>query len=92
MDLNIYLYKEELKMEIKVVGPGCKKCQVLYHQVLRAEEDLKRNDKVTKVEKYEDMMAYNILSTPALVINEKVMCSGRIASTDEIKKWILERE
>lgn len=37
-------------------------------------------------------MAYNILSTPALVIDEKVLCSGRIASTDEIKKWIKERE
>jgi len=79
-------------MIIKVLGPGCPKCKVLYNQVLRVEKDLSRQDEIIKVEDYQHMMAYNILSTPALVIDEKVICSGRIASTDEIKKWIKERE
>lgn len=78
-------------MEIKVLGTGCKKCQVLESQVRRVVEELKREDiKIMKVQDIKDIMSYNILSTPALVINEKVKVFGRIPSSDEIQKWILE--
>jgi small redox-active disulfide protein 2 len=78
-------------MEIKVLGTGCKKCQVLESQVRRVVEELKREDiKIMKVQDIKDIMFYNILSTPALVINEKVKVFGRIPSSDEIQKWILE--
>lgn len=76
-------------MEIKVLGTGCKKCQVLESHIRRVVEDLKREDiNITKVQDIKDIMAYNILSTPALVIDEKVKVFGRIPSSDEIKNWI----
>lgn len=76
-------------MEIKVLGTGCKKCQVLESQVRRVVDDLKREDiNIIKVQDIKDIMAYNILSTPALVIDEKVKVFGRIPSSDEIKHWI----
>ncbi|PKK94226.1 MAG: redox-active disulfide protein 2 [Tenericutes bacterium HGW-Tenericutes-6] len=78
-------------MEIKVLGTGCKKCQVLESQVRRVVEALDRKDiNITKVENIKDIMSYNILSTPALVINEKVKVFGRIPSSDEITRWIKE--
>ncbi len=78
-------------MEIKVLGTGCKKCQVLESQVRRVVEALDRKDiNITKVEDIKDIMSYNILSTPALVINEKVKVFGRIPSSDEITRWIKE--
>lgn len=79
-------------MIIKILGPGCQKCKVLFNQVVRVQNELNRQDEVIKVESYQEIMKYSILSTPGLVIDEKVLCSGRIASTDEIKKWVLERE
>ncbi|MGD9679532.1 MAG: thioredoxin family protein [Vulcanibacillus sp.] len=79
-------------MIIKILGPGCQKCKVLYNQVMRVEKDLEREDDVIKVEDYKEIMKYNILSTPGLVIDDKVLCVGRIASTEEIKKWIKERD
>jgi len=78
-------------MEVKVLGPGCKKCKVTANQVLRAIKSLNRDDiKLTKVETMEDIMKYNILSTPAVVIDEKIKVSGRIPSSKEIIEWILE--
>ena len=76
-------------MEIKILGPGCSKCKVTEKQVLRAVKEMGRNDiLVTKVEDFKTIMTFDILSTPALVINEKVLVSGRIPSTKEIKDFI----
>jgi small redox-active disulfide protein 2 len=76
-------------MEIKILGMGCSKCKVLEKQVLRAVKELGRSDiLVVKVEDLKAIMAYAILSTPALVVDEKVLVSGRIPSTREIKDII----
>jgi small redox-active disulfide protein 2 len=76
-------------MEIKILGMGCSKCKVTEKQVLRAIKELGRNDIiVSKIEDLKVIMNYNILSTPALVIDEVVVVSGRIPSTKEIKDLI----
>lgn len=78
-------------IEIKILGPGCPKCKVTESQVKRALAELNRDDiTVEKVEKIEEIMKYNILSTPALVINGVIKTVGRVPSVDQIKNFINE--
>ena len=76
-------------MEIKILGTGCAKCKTL-EKLTR--DVVKQNSipaTITKVEDIIDIMKYNIMSTPALVVNEKVEIKGRIPSADEIKQILL---
>ena len=75
-------------MEIKILGLGCSKCKVMESQVKRAVEQLQMDVTITKVERIQDIVAYGVLSTPALVIDNVVKIAGRIASLDEIKQLI----
>lgn len=75
-------------MEIKVLGPGCAKCNTLEAKTKEAVEKAGVKANITKVEDIMDIMAYGIAATPALVINEKVIIRGRVPSTDEIIKAI----
>jgi len=78
-------------IEIKILGPGCPKCKVTESQVKRAVAELNRKDiTVIKVEKIEDIMKFNILSTPAVVVNGVIKTIGRVPRTDEIIKFINE--
>jgi small redox-active disulfide protein 2 len=75
-------------LSIKVLGSGCancKKLEALAHQVV---DQLSIEAEVIKVTEYPDIMAYNIMSTPGLVINEKVVSSGRIPSIAEITTFV----
>ncbi len=73
-------------MEIKILGTGCPKCKSLERLTrdVVAETGIVAN--ISKVEDIMDIMNYGVVSTPALVINGKVVLSGRLPSTDEIKK------
>jgi small redox-active disulfide protein 2 len=73
---------------IKILGAGCANCKRLEQIARKAVSDLSIEADVIKVTDYNDMMAYNILSTPGLVINEKVVSSGRIPSPAEINTWL----
>lgn len=75
-------------MEIKVLGTGCSKCEKLTKIVKDAVNELKADAKVEKIEEIEKIMSYNVLSTPALVINGKVVLTGRTPSLDEMKEVI----
>lgn len=75
-------------LSIKVLGSGCSNCrklEVLAHQVV---DQLGVQAEIVKVTEYPEIMAYNIMSTPGLVINEKVVSSGRIPSTAEITTFV----
>ena len=77
-------------MDIKVLGPGCARCEQLGKDVINvlAEMDIAAN--VEKVKDVKAIMAYNIMQTPALVINDKVKVFGRVPSKSDIKKYIKE--
>lgn len=69
---------------IKVLGTGCAKCKTT---IAYAEEAVKRSGveaEVIKVEDIQEIMKYNILMTPALVVDDVVMVKGRVPSVDEI--------
>jgi len=77
-------------MDIKILGPGCSRCKELQKRTAGVVAELGLATDVEKVEDIQKMISYGILSTPALVINGKVKCAGRIPSAAEIKTWILE--
>lgn len=72
-------------MEIKVLGPGCMKCKALEEATRKALEELGMEANITKVEDMNAIMEYPIMFTPALVVNEKVVVSGKVPTVDEIK-------
>jgi small redox-active disulfide protein 2 len=75
-------------MDIKVLGPGCKKCNTLADATKKAIEELSVEANVEKVDDMVKILAYGVMSTPALVINEKVVVSGKVPTVAEIKEMI----
>jgi len=73
-------------MEIKILGTGCPKCKTLEKLTREVVEQNGFDANITKVEDIMDIMNYNVMSTPALVVNEKVEIKGRIPSAEEIKQ------
>ena len=74
--------------QIKVLGPGCPKCKTTYNNVLEALKQTGIEAEVTKIEDIEEMMKYNVLTTPVLMIDEVAKVKGRIADVNEIKKLL----
>ncbi len=72
-------------MVIKVLGPGCSNCKKLEATVRAAVEELGLDADIVKVTEYPEIMAFGIMSTPGLVVDEKVMIAGRVPSLDEVK-------
>ncbi|MFM8425727.1 MAG: thioredoxin family protein, partial [Chloroflexota bacterium] len=70
-------------LTIKVLGSGCANCKRVEQIVRKIITDMSLEAEVIKVTDYNDITAYNILSTPGLVINEKVVSYGRIPSPAE---------
>jgi len=75
-------------MKIKVLGSGCPNCKVLEANTKKAVEELKIKASIEKVTDIAKIMEYGIMSTPALVVNEKVVSYGKVLSSDEIKKFL----
>ena len=75
-------------MEIKILGGGCPKCERLEALAREMVEELGLEAQFTKVKSMPEIMAYDVMSTPALVIDEKVMCFGRIPEKAEVREWL----
>ena len=75
-------------MVIKVLGSGCMNCQKLEALATRAIGELGIDAEILKVTGYPEIMAYGVMSTPALVIDEKLVVAGRVPSYDEVVTFI----
>lgn len=75
-------------LTIKVLGSGCANCKRVEQIVRKIITDMNIEAQVIKVTDYNDITAYNILSTPGLVINEKVVSYGRIPTPAEVNTWV----
>jgi small redox-active disulfide protein 2 len=73
-------------MEIKILGPGCPKCKTLDKLTREVVEQNGIDATITKVEDIMEIMKYGVMSTPALVVDGRVLIKGRVPSSDEIKK------
>ncbi len=72
-------------MEIKVLGTGCARCRSLEKVTVQAVEDLGLDVKVEKEEDIRKIMAYGVMRTPALMINDKIVLSGQVPGLSEMK-------
>lgn len=76
-------------MEIKILGPGCPKCKTLEKLTIEVVEQNGIEATVSKVEDIVAIMNYGVMTTPALVVNEKVVLKGRVPSAEELKKLLI---
>ena len=75
-------------LTIKILGTGCPNCKKTEEIARQAAADMGMQAEFVKITNYADIMQYEILSTPGLVINEKVVCSGRIPTQAEVTTWL----
>lgn len=77
-------------IEIKVLGPGCANCKRLEQIAHRVVEDMGIEANIIKVTDYNEIVNLGVLRTPGLIINDKVVSSGRIPGNEEVEGWIKE--
>jgi small redox-active disulfide protein 2 len=75
-------------ISIKVLGPGCANCVKVADLARKAVGSLGAEARVEKVTDFAEFRKYKILATPGLVINEKVVCAGRIPTSAEVTTWL----
>jgi len=75
-------------MKIKVLGPGCARCHQLEQITREVVRELGIDTKIEEVKDIKEIMEYPILTTPGLVINEKLICSGRVPTKAEVTTFI----
>lgn len=78
----------EDNMNIKVLGSGCDKCKKLEANVKEAIAEMGIEATVEKVEDFKQIMAYGVMQTPALVVDEKVKSVGKLLKPDEVKVFL----
>jgi len=75
-------------MKIKVLGPGCAKCQQLEKTTREVVQELGIDADIEDIKDMKKIMEYPILTTPGLVIDEKLVCSGRLPTKAEVTTFI----
>lgn len=73
-------------MEIKVLGTGCSRCKTLLSTVEQVVSEIGLNATITKVDDILKIMEYNVMGLPAMVVDEKVLSTGKTLSKEEVKK------
>jgi len=79
-------------MKIQILGTGCTKCKTLAANAEKAVQELGLQSEIEKVTEIKDIMKFQLLATPGLVINGKVKAAGRVPSPEEIKQLLSEEE
>ncbi len=75
-------------MKIKVLGPGCARCQQLEKTAQEVVRELSIDATIEEVKDIKKIMQYPILTTPGLVIDDKLVCSGRVPTKAEVTTFI----
>ena len=78
-------------MKIKVIGPGCAKCNKLYKDTVEVVNENGIDAEVEHATDITELIKYQVISTPAFIIDEKVVSAGRTLSKKEILQYITER-
>ena len=75
-------------LSIKVLGPGCTNCVKVAQVAQQAVRTLGVEAEVEKISEIQEITKYRLLATPGLVINEKLVCAGRIPTPAEVTTWL----
>ncbi|MDD3803388.1 MAG: thioredoxin family protein [bacterium] len=75
-------------MKIEILGTGCPKCKKLEENAKKAVEELKIDAEIVKITDIKEIMKYKVMMTPALVVDGKVVLSGRVLSSEGLKPLI----
>ncbi len=75
-------------MKIEILGTGCPNCKRLEENTKKALNETGKKAEFIKVTEIQDIMAYGVMSTPAIVIDGEVKSYGGVADVEEIKKWL----
>ncbi|MDY6989914.1 MAG: thioredoxin family protein [Thermodesulfobacteriota bacterium] len=75
-------------MEIKVLGPGCPKCEQTKKLVVEAVAETGVDANIEKVTDIMKIATHGVFGTPAVVVDDEVKCAGKVPKKDEILKWI----
>jgi len=75
-------------LQIKILGSGCSRCESLEKLTRKVVEEMQVDATVEKINDIQEILSYRILRTPALVINEKVICSGTVPGATELKSLL----
>jgi len=76
-------------MIVKILGSGCAACKKLEKNAIKAIEELGLDATIEKVEDFELITGYGVMNTPALVVDEVVKITGKVANVKEIKKQLV---
>ncbi|MBT8332466.1 MAG: TM0996/MTH895 family glutaredoxin-like protein [Deltaproteobacteria bacterium] len=77
-------------MDIKVLGPGCQRCERTAETVKEAVAEAGVSAQIEKVTNAMEIAGYGVMGTPAVVIDGEVKCVGKIPAKDEVKSWLSE--
>jgi small redox-active disulfide protein 2 len=82
------IHKENIVPTVKILGSGCANCRKLEAVAREAAGAAGIAAEFVKVTAMKDIMAYDLMSTPGLVIDGKLVCSGRIPAQAEVRQWL----
>jgi small redox-active disulfide protein 2 len=77
-------------LNIKVLGPGCQNCVKVEQVARKVVTTMGMEAEITKITDWAEIQKYPILGTPGLVVNEKVVCAGRIPNEAEVTTWLVD--
>ena len=75
-------------MEVKVLGPGCAKCKTTFQVIEKVIKENNLDVMLTKVDDIMEMMSYNIMTTPAVVVDGEVRMKGQVPSESDVKRLL----
>ena len=80
--------QEVMKMNVAILGVSCYKCEYIYNLISKMVEENNVDAKVIQVGDMTEILKYNAMMTPAVVIDMEVKCVGRVPSKAEIRAWL----
>jgi len=76
-------------LTVKILGSGCENCKKVEATARKAVASMGLQAEIVKVTDWVEIKKYPVLSTPGLVVNEKLVCAGRIPSEAEVTTWLV---